>query len=29
MRTASSEARSDRSGGISPYDPLVEKYATM
>ena len=29
MRTAASEDRSDKAGQLSPYDPLVKKYATM
>jgi membrane-bound lytic murein transglycosylase F len=29
MRTAASEERSDKAGELSPYDPLVKKYATM
>jgi membrane-bound lytic murein transglycosylase F len=29
MRTAASEERSDKVGALSPYDPLVKKYATM
>ncbi|HEY7138921.1 MAG TPA: transporter substrate-binding domain-containing protein [Methylomirabilota bacterium] len=29
MRTAASEERSDKAGQLSPYDPLVKKYATM
>jgi membrane-bound lytic murein transglycosylase F len=29
MRTAASEERSDRVGQLSPYDPLVKKYAAM
>jgi peptidoglycan lytic transglycosylase F len=29
MRTAASEDRSDKAGHLSPYDPLVKKYARM
>jgi membrane-bound lytic murein transglycosylase F len=29
MRAATSEDRSDQAGRLSPYDPLVKKYATM
>jgi hypothetical protein len=29
MRAAASEERSGRGGQLSPYDPLVKKYATM
>ena len=29
MRTAASEERSDKADKLSPYDPLVKKYATM
>ena len=29
MRLAASEERSDKAGQLSPYDPIVKKYATM